>query len=93
LRQATAGRTTSSLRTFSALVEELLRHPRLQDPSWDEVVRHIAADGQYSATQRDLTLHVLATLRGLGQEMEASGDSIVPRAPKPRPEMRITPRI
>lgn len=81
------------LRTFSALVEELLRHPRLQDPSWDEVVRQIAADGQYTAAQRDLTIRVLATLRGLGQEMEASGDSIVPKAPKPRPEMRISPRI
>ncbi len=81
------------LRTFSALVEELLRHPRLQDPAWDDVVRQVAADGQYNATQRDLTLHVLAALRGLGQEMEASGDSIVPRAPKPRPEMRVSPRI
>lgn len=80
------------LRSFLALVEQVLRSPSLQDMAWDEVVREIDAR-HYNAAERAMALDLLATMRSMGGEFEARDLSLVDEAPKPMPQLRISPRI
>ena len=83
------------LRTFLALAEELARHPRIQDRHWDEVVELLARSdsGNYSAEQIKLAQDALETLRDLADRAAKSGVTLTDKAPKPRPTLRIAPRI
>lgn len=79
------------LRSFLALVEELLCSASLQDASWDEVVR--AVDARFlNASERAHALEVLAALRDLGAGF-GPGNGFRRDPPKPLPQMRISPRI
>ena len=80
------------LRAFLALAEELLRSRGLQDATWDEVVR-LVDERELNAEERKLALQVLDTLRGLGAQFESLDISLARRAPRPRAQMRISPRI
>ena len=80
------------LRSFLGLVEELVRSRSLQDLSWDQVVQSVDAQ-VYNAGQRAMALQVLASMRELGQAFEQPGVSVSREAPRPRPQMRISPRI
>ncbi len=80
------------LRSFLALVEELVRSRSLQDLSWDQVVQGVDAQ-VYNAPERAMALQVLATMRDLGQAFEQRGVSVSREAPRPRPQLRISPRI
>ena len=80
------------VRSFLTLVEELVRSRNLQDPSWDQVVQLV--DVHYlSEPERTMALHVLSTMRDLGQEFDRRGVSISREPPKPKPQLRISPRI
>jgi len=80
------------VRSFLSLVEELVRSRNLQEPSWDDVVR--AVDVQYlSVPEREMALRMLATMRELGHEFEARDVSVSREPPKPKPQLRISPRI
>ena len=80
------------LRSFLALVEELVRSRSLQDLSWDQVVQ--AVDAQvYNAGERAMALQALASMRDLGQAFAQRGVSVSREAPRPRPQLRISPRI
>ena len=83
------------LRTFLALAEELARHPRIQDRHWDDVVALLARSdsGDYSAEKIKLAQDALVTLRDLGERAAQSGVTLTDKAPKPRPTLRIAPRI
>jgi hypothetical protein len=78
------------LRTFLALAQDLVKHPEVRDPRWDEVAVH--ADG-LDEGQRSLALLLLGRLRDLAREIDEHGSDLVEGAPRPRPQMRITPRI
>lgn len=80
------------LRAFLALAEELLRSRGLQDAAWDEVVQLVDAR-DLDAEERKLALEVLDTLRRLGAQFESLDISLARRAPRPRAQMRISPRI
>ena len=83
------------LRTFLALAEELARHPRIQDHHWDDVVAQLSHSdlGDYDADQIRLAQDALVTLRELGERAAKSGVTLTDKAPKPRPTLRIAPRI
>ncbi len=84
------------LRTFLAQAELLLRNPVTQSTHWDQVVDRAVAAGHYNGEQRARALHMLATLRGLGQALDQdAGPALTtpPAVPLPMAEMRITPRI
>ncbi|MFT3820447.1 MAG: patatin-like phospholipase family protein [Rubrivivax sp.] len=80
------------LRAFVAIVEDLLRNPNLQDVAWDEVARSVDAR-VYNHDQREMVLVLLERMRNLGQEFDRRGVSVAEGAPRPLPEMRISPRI
>ena len=80
------------VRSFLTLVEELVRSRNLQDPSWDQVVQLV--DVHYlGAPERTMALHVLSTMRDLGQEFDRRDVSISREPPRPKPQLRISPRI
>ena len=92
LGQGWANHKDIRVRSFLALVEELVRSRSLQDPSWDEVVKLV--DVHYLDTgERAMALHMLSTMRGLGQEFDKRGVSVSREPPKPKPQLRISPRI
>ena len=80
------------VRTFLTLVEELVRSRSLQDLSWDQVVKSVDAQ-VFNANERTMALQALSSLRELGQEFEKRGVSVSGEAPRPRPQLRISPRI
>lgn len=80
------------LRSFLALVEQMVRSRSVQDEEWDKVV-HQLDSRLYNAAERDMALEVLATMRRLGQDFETRNISLVDKAPKPQPQLRIAPRI
>jgi predicted acylesterase/phospholipase RssA len=80
------------VRSFLALVEELVRSRNLQDLSWDEVVQSV--DVQYlNAPEREMARHMLQTMRDLGQQFDARAVSVSREPPRPKPQLRISPRI
>jgi hypothetical protein len=80
------------VRSFLALVEELVRSRNLQDLSWDEVVQSV--DVQYlNLPERAMALHMLQTMRDLGRQFDARGVSVSREPPRPKPQLRISPRI
>lgn len=80
------------VRSFLALVEELVRSSSLQDLAWDQVVQ--AVDAQvYNAGERAMALQMLSSMRALGQTFDQRGVSVSCEAPRPRPQLRIAPRI
>lgn len=80
------------LRSFVALVEDLLKSRGLQDIAWDDVARALDP-GKYSQAERDMVLALLERMRNLGQEFERRGVSVAGQAPRPLPQMRVSPRI
>ncbi len=80
------------LRGFVALVEDLLKSRGLQDIAWDDVARALDPK-QYSQAERDMVLALLERMRNLGQEFERRGVSVAEEAPRPLPQMRVSPRI
>jgi hypothetical protein len=80
------------LRTFLGLVEELVRHPRINDPLWDGVVGTLR-DDPYNLGEVQLGRDLLQGLRDLGSHMEQGAVSVVEEMPKPRPDMRVAPRV
>ncbi len=80
------------LRSFLALAEEMLRSRGLQDPSWDQVAQLVNSE-DLNADERKLALQVLDTLRQLGQQFQTLDLTLARQAPRPRPQMRISPRI
>ena len=80
------------VRSFLSLVEELVRSRNLQDVSWDEVVRRVDAHYLHDG-EREMALQMLATMRELGQSFDQRGTSVSREPPKPKPQMRISPRI
>lgn len=92
LGQAWANHKDIRVRSFLSLVEDLVRSRSLQDLSWDDVVRQV--DVHYLDTQeREMALHMLSTMRDLGQEFDKRGVSVSREPPKPKPQLRISPRI
>lgn len=90
--QAWANHKDIRVRSFLALAEELVRSRNLQDLSWDEVVNRV--DVHYLNTdEREMALHMLSTMRDLGQEFDERGVSVSREPPKPKPQLRISPRI
>ena len=73
----------------------MARHPRIQDRHWDDVVALLARSdsGDYSAEQIKLAQDALVTLRDQGERAAQSGVTLTDKAPKPRPTLRIAPRI
>ena len=80
------------LRSFAALVEEFVRGKGLQDMAWDDVANALDPS-RYSPAEREMVLELLQQLRGLGQAFERRGVSLGEEAPRPLPQMRISPRI
>jgi hypothetical protein len=81
------------LRTFLSVVEEVVTHPRVADPDWDDVVDRCQAEGHYNAAEAALAHDVLQALRDVGSRITGSHASLQKKAPRPRPTMRIAPRI
>jgi predicted acylesterase/phospholipase RssA len=81
------------LRTFLAVVEDVVTHPRVADTHWDDVVERCKDLDQYGKAEADLAHEVLRTLRDLGRRIEESRASLQRKAPRPRATMRIAPRI
>jgi predicted acylesterase/phospholipase RssA len=81
------------LRTFLGVVEEVVTHPRVSETQWDEVVERCLSDGHYTHAEAALAHDALRTLRDLGARIGASHGSLQKKAPRPRPTMRIAPRI
>ncbi|NDZ13850.1 hypothetical protein C7T35_33740 [Variovorax sp. WS11] len=79
------------LRTFLALMEDLARHPAMQDPGWDQLI----ADPElgYNANEKALAQEIRGALNALGLKVEASGATLLDKAPRPRPSLRVVPRI
>ncbi len=80
------------LRTFLGLVEELTRHPRINDPLWDGVIGTLQ-DNPYTPGEVQLGRELLLGLRELGTHIEQTKQSVVDKMPKPRPDMRIAPKV
>jgi hypothetical protein len=81
------------LRTFLAVVEDVVMHPRVADTRWDDVVERCKERGHYNKAEADLALQVLGALRDLGGRINGSHLSLQRKAPRPRARMRIAPRI
>jgi hypothetical protein len=83
------------LRSFLGLIEEVVTNPCVLDPVWVSVVDEAKTLRNYDQDQRQLALDMLEQLRALGAEVTTRGVSLIPppAAPRPRPEMRATPRI
>jgi hypothetical protein len=81
------------LRTFLSVVEEVVTHPRVAEPHWDDVVDRCQNEGHYDKAEAALAHDVLEALRNVGRWIEDSGSSLQKKAPRPRPTMRIAPRI
>jgi hypothetical protein len=78
------------LRSFVALAEELVRSRGLHQGSWDEVAQSLE---RYSEAERLMVLEVLERLRAIGREFGQRQVSLLKEAPRPLPQMRVTPRI
>jgi hypothetical protein len=81
------------VRTFLHAVGEMVTHPRVADPHWDEVVERCRDKKRYSKAEADLAKEVLKALRELGTLIKGSPASLETEAPKPQPTLRIAPRI
>jgi Patatin-like phospholipase len=80
------------LLTFLGLVEELVRHPRVGEAQWDAVVDALV-DEHYNHAEARLGHKLLQGLRDLGAHCAPVQESVADKMLKPRPEMRITPRV
>jgi predicted acylesterase/phospholipase RssA len=80
------------LRSFVALAEELVKSRSLQDASWDEVAESLKGD-DYTEAERAMVLEVLGRLRGIGREFDERAVTLQDNAPRPLPQMRVTPRF
>ncbi|GAB3377850.1 hypothetical protein GCM10027432_01260 [Lysobacter fragariae] len=83
------------LRTFLSLVEEMACRKSLGDPQWDELVEELRVGDKYSNAQAALANRILDALRGIAGAVSTgpSGNSVTPDAPRPRSDLRITPKI
>jgi len=83
------------LRTFLALMEDMVTGTSLRDRAWDAVVQDAVARKHYSIDQALLAQSLLDGLRAMGDVAADSGTSLVrpQAAPRPRPQMIIAPYI
>ena len=90
------------LRSFLAAMEETLlqvdavcANPELGDPEFASVIDQLTA-GAYawdSSEQRDAAAAMLAALRAIARTHEASAVRLESGSPRPRPELRLRPRV
>jgi len=83
------------MRTFLALMEDLVTGPSLHDPAWNAVIQDAVVRMHYSNDQALVAQTLLNGLRGMGTMVTEGGTSLVQRraAPRPRPQMIIAPYI
>jgi hypothetical protein len=81
------------LRTFLAVIEEMVTDPQVADTKWDRVVDRCRDENHYTRVEGDLALEVLRTVRDLGVRIKDRHASLQRKAPRPRATMRIAPRI
>ena len=81
------------LRTFLARVQDLLTHSSMLDDRWDAVADGLRHRGIYDDDQHAAALAVLQALRGLGGELMSRHAPLTKSAPRPEPQLQITPRI
>jgi len=90
------------LRTFLALMEDLVRDERLTEADWDTVLAQAYATeypddeepkAQAAKKRHEQAEDILATLRVLGARANGRGNVLARRAPNPRPVLRIMPRV
>jgi len=83
------------MRTFLALMEDLVTGASLHDPAWNAVIQDAVVRKHYSNDQALVAQTLLNGLRGMGTAVTNGGTSLVPppAAPRPRPQMIIAPYI
>jgi len=78
------------LKTFLALAEDLVKHPSLSDPEWETILRGSGLG--YTAAEKQRAIDIYIGLRNIGSQAQV-GTTLATKAPKPRPVLRIVPRI
>ena len=80
------------IRTFLALAEMLGRHPSMHDAQWMELVE--SGELSYTAKERAVGAHILESLATIGKPTPHDEDLVMlDKAPRPRPQWRIVPKI
>ena len=86
------------LKVALAAMEEIIKgvhkdcaNPQPSDNSYQELAQQIEWK---SGRQRELATQMMAKLLEWGEQLEAEGEkALAPGAPRPRPELRLRPRI
>ncbi|MCW5621501.1 MAG: patatin-like phospholipase family protein, partial [Burkholderiales bacterium] len=83
------------VRSFLGLLERtaISMEGRLNGQTWPQVIERLVRDGKYTPAEGALATECLERLRALGEYLRKGGAPLEKRAPNPKPELRISPRM